>query len=94
VQSLRTLVVKTSLSLTSGTCNASTYNSSGCRASWRPTHPALDGQLQLQLGVRECPAAGTLPYVSLSCAGPLCDQLFKPCHADADWCVLLAMACP
>jgi len=44
--------------------------------------------------VRECPAAGTLPYVSLSCAGPLCDQLFKPCHADADWCVFLAMACP
>lgn len=72
-----------------GSCNWTTYLTTGCLLSWQPPHPRLRG-LSLQLAVRECNSSGGgLPYVSLSCTGGVCDQLLKPCHRDADWCVPL-----
>jgi hypothetical protein len=69
------------------TCTSTLYNETGaCAFQWRPTHPSLQ-QLQLQVAVQKCPgaAADSLPYISISCGGDMCGQMFQPCHIDSDW---------
>ena len=56
---------------------------------WKLQHPVFAG-MTLQLAVRDCPAPASgqgvaLPYIAVTCAGALCQQMFKPCKVDADW---------
>ena len=70
------------------TCTWDKYQTSGCTMQWNLPYTRFVGN-SLQIGIKDCPASRdgspTLPYVSVTCNGPLCRQMFKPCKVDADW---------
>jgi len=71
------------------TCQASSFTVGGAgQCSFQMGGPGLRDGEQIQVAIKQCSQGGRgnmkLPFFTIGCSGPLCENILKPCSRDSD----------